>query len=146
VAQMNHSGLTGPQSPRNTVLVVDHDPVARTHASAALRSAGFPVLEVADGTAALAVLHEHSSEIWLVLIAGFMPGMSGPELATRVAAKTSPPQILLTSAYPPIALRRIAGIGTEFPVLQRPFTREQLIEYVRQILKRKRRTPRLSLG
>jgi CheY-like chemotaxis protein len=118
---------------RATVLVVDHHPGDRAFACRILRSEGFRVLEAKDGPTALTILQRYPSEIWLVLITGLMPGMSGQELATLVAAAPSPPQVLLTSAYPPIALTRVTGVGAEFPFLPKPFTAEQLASRVRQM-------------
>jgi CheY-like chemotaxis protein len=121
---------------RATVLVVDHHLGDRAFASAILKAEGFPVLEARDGPSALAVLQRHRGEIWLVLITGLMPGMSGQELATLVSANPSPPQVLLTSAYPPVALKRVTGVGTPFPFLPKPFTAKQLTARVRQMRRR----------
>jgi two-component system cell cycle sensor histidine kinase/response regulator CckA len=118
---------------RATVLVVDHHLGDRAFACGILKSEGFHVLEARDGPTALTVLQQHRSDIWLVLITGLMPGMSGQELAALVSATPSPPQVLLMSAYPPIALTRVTGVGTEYPFLPKPFTAEQLAARVRQM-------------
>jgi DNA-binding response OmpR family regulator len=124
------------RSQRATVLVVDHDLGDRAFACGILKSEGFHVLEAGDGPTALAILQRHRSEIWLVLITGLMPGMSGQQLATLVSATDSPPQVLLTSAYPPVALTRVTGVGAAFPFLPKPFTPEQLAARVRQMRRR----------
>jgi CheY-like chemotaxis protein len=134
---MTDQRLNATRSKRATVLVVDPHLGDRAFACGILKSEGFHVLEARDGPTALTILRRHHSEIWLVLITGLMPGMSGQELATLVSATPSPPQVLLTSAYPPVALTRVTGVGAEFPFLPKPFTAEQLAGRVRQM----RRSP-----
>jgi DNA-binding response OmpR family regulator len=121
------------RSQRGAVLVVDPHQGDRAFACRILKAEGFHVLEATDGPTALSLLQRHRSEIWLVLITGLMPGMSGQELATLVSATPSPPQVLLTSAYPPIALARVTGLDTECPFLPKPFTAEQLAARVREM-------------
>jgi CheY-like chemotaxis protein len=130
---MTDQRLNVPRSKRATVLVVDHHPGERGFACGILKSEGFHVLEAKDGPTALSILQRHQGEIWLVLVTGLMPGMSGQELATLVSATPSPPQVLLTSTYPPEALARVTGVGAEFPFLPKPFTPEQLTGRVRQM-------------
>jgi two-component system, cell cycle sensor histidine kinase and response regulator CckA len=127
----------GAQSQRTTILVVDHDPGVRARACGILGSEGFHCLEAENGPAALTLLQRHSSPVGLMLIAGLMPEMSGLELASLVAQTQSPPLVLLMSAYPLVALKRMSGVDAEFPLLQTPFTPEQLVERVRQMRKRK---------
>jgi CheY-like chemotaxis protein len=130
---MKDQRLNVARSKRATVLVADHHPGDRAFACGILKSEGFHVLEAKDGPTALKILQRHESEIWLVLVTGLMPGMSGQELATLVSATPSPPQVLLTSAYPPVALTRVTGVGAEFPFLPKPFTAEELAARVRQM-------------
>jgi CheY-like chemotaxis protein len=131
--KMTDQRLNVARSKRAAILVVDHHLGDRTFACGVLKSEGFYVLEAKDGPTALKLLQRHHGEIWLVLVTGLMPGMSGQELATRVSAIPSPPKVLLTSAYPPVALTRVTGVGAEFPYLPKPFTAEQLTARVRQM-------------
>ncbi len=67
---------------RQTVLVVDDDPIARDLIAAQLEVAGHPVLLAADAPEALSLLHEHNPPI--VILDWVMPRMDGLELCRAI--------------------------------------------------------------
>ena len=67
-----------------TVLVVDDEPGVRHLASAMLRKSGYTVVEAQDGAEAERIADEHKGEIDVLLTDIVMPGVRGPELATRL--------------------------------------------------------------
>jgi two-component system cell cycle sensor histidine kinase/response regulator CckA len=123
---------------RAKILVVEDEPAVRELVCEILRTEGYEVLEAWNGPVALTLLQQNQGKIWLVLTNGIMQGMTGPELALLVATFPSPPQVLMMSAYPPVALKRVAGLDTELAFIQKPFTAEQLADRIRQLRRRER--------
>src|SRR5947207_2746019 len=117
-----------------TVLIVDDDPGTRAAARRVLLPGGFQVREASDGASALRILQQHPREIWLVLTELIMAGMSGGELAARVLAAPSRPQVLLMSAL--ADLDGLAPLGAQLPYLRKPFAPEQLASRVQELLVR----------
>jgi two-component system cell cycle sensor histidine kinase/response regulator CckA len=115
-----------------TVLIVDDDPGVRAAARRALLPGGFQVREATDGASALRILQQHPREIWLVLAELTMAGMSGGELAARVLAAPSRPQVLLMSAG--ADLDGLAPVAAQLPYLRKPFAPEQLASRVQELM------------
>jgi PAS domain S-box-containing protein len=116
-----------------TVLVVDDDDAVREVAVRALARAGYRVLSASGGDAALALLangEEHAS--LLVLTDVLMPGMSGPELADRVAAVYPSARIAFMSGFSTDELAR-SGVGSPMrSLLNKPFTLPELSAFVQR--------------
>ena len=122
----------GPQGA--TVLIVDDDPSVRALARQALLPGGFQVREASDGASALRILQQHPREIWLVLTDLMMAGMSGGELAARVLAAPSRPQVLLMSGSSRAELDGLGPLHAGLPYLRKPFVPEQLALRVQELL------------
>ena len=127
-----------------TVLIVDDDPGVRAAARRVLLPGGFQVLEASDGASALRILQQHPREIWLVLTELIMAGMSGGELAARVLATPSRPQVLLMSGASRADLDGLAPAGAQLPYLRKPFAPEQLALRVQELLLRASPAPTLT--
>jgi DNA-binding response OmpR family regulator len=126
--------LTVPRRPHSaTVLIVDDDSGARATACRTLQLAGFEVREAGDGASALRILQQHPREIWLVLAELMTPGMSGTELAERVLAVPSRPQVLLMSDCSRKELDRVVGFQPQLPYLRKPLVPEQLAARVQEL-------------
>jgi two-component system, cell cycle sensor histidine kinase and response regulator CckA len=63
-----------------------------------------------------------------------MPGMSGPELAQRLARMCLKTRVLYMSGYSGDALIRRGVLGQSAACLQKPFTPEALSRNVREML------------
>ena len=79
------------------VLLVDDDAAFRELLVDILRADGYELLEAADGVRALALATQHRVD--LVLTDQRMPGLSGLELAGRLAALSEPPAVVLMTAF-----------------------------------------------
>ncbi|QQR75135.1 MAG: sigma-54-dependent Fis family transcriptional regulator [Holophagales bacterium] len=79
------------------VLLVDDDAAFRELLVDILRVDGYQLLEAGDGVRALSLASEHHVD--LVLTDQRMPGLSGLELAGRLAALPHPPAVVLMTAY-----------------------------------------------
>jgi CheY-like chemotaxis protein len=117
-----------------TVVVVEDDAVIRALIGDILRKAGFAVLEAQDGTEALAMCRAHPDGIDLVLSDVVMPRMSGDELSERLAAERSRARIVYMSGYPDRSVPGGRNDGTA-PVLLKPFTPAQLLDWIRAAMR-----------
>ncbi|MCE5308802.1 MAG: PAS domain S-box protein [Acidobacteriales bacterium] len=119
-----------------TVLVVEDQPDVRKLTVSVLRDAGYRVLEAANGAAALQHFAEGNAPIDLLFTDVIMPGMTGRDLAARVAELSPATRLLYTSGYTAniIAQRGILEEGVDY--LPKPFTPNRLLTAVREILDR----------
>jgi CheY-like chemotaxis protein len=113
------------------VLVVDDEEPIRTSVAEILRSAGYSVVEAADGQDALDMLESGSVSVLLLDIR--MPRRTGIEV---LQALDSPPNVILMSAY------RFEGddkrsVGHKvFSHLMKPVAPRQLLDEVRAAIDR----------
>jgi hypothetical protein len=117
-----------------TVLLVEDEPAVRQFARRALEASGYAVLVAPDGAEALSLAERHAGPIHVLLTDVVMPGMAGPELARRLAARRPSLRVLYCSGYTDDAtvLEGVREAGT--PFLQKPFAPEDLIRKLREVL------------
>jgi len=101
---------------------------------AALEGGGYRVFDAASAEAALSLAGALGAPIDLLLTDLVMPGFSGPELASRLAAIRPELRVLFMSAYSGklVGLRNALPPGAEF--LGKPFTLNGLLDRVREVL------------
>jgi CheY-like chemotaxis protein len=111
------------------VLVADDNRQFVEMVRAMLEDAGFEVVTASSGLGA-ARLIEEEDDLDLLILDVLMPEMSGDALAS-----------LLRRARPELPVLLMTGdsggqfaLGTEAPVLRKPFTEQQLVEAARQLL------------
>ena len=124
-----------PPAPRHgAVLLVEDDAQVRAVTHKALELAGFEVVSVEDAGLALQVLEQRAADFHVVVTDVVMPGMSGVELAERVARDHTTLRILLMSGYTgdESVLGHVRASG--FPFLQKPFRLEDLVRQVRALV------------
>jgi two-component system cell cycle sensor histidine kinase/response regulator CckA len=108
------------------VLLVEDDEWVRAVTARALRHAGYGVLEAGDGGAALELLRDVAGQkIRVVLTDIVMPGMSGDDLARRVASERPDVRVVLMTGRAREMLDEGALAGLS--VLHKPFSRHQLL-------------------
>ncbi|HEU4474893.1 MAG TPA: ATP-binding protein, partial [Gemmatimonadales bacterium] len=114
------------------VLLVEDDEGVREVARRALEEGGYRVLQAANGADALALLSGADHRIGLVLTDVVMPGMSGRELADRIAELLPGTPVLFTSGYTDgdIVRRGLLDPGAAF--VQKPFGPETILRLVRE--------------
>ena len=117
-----------------TILVVEDEMSVRKLAAEFLGSNGYTVLEAQDGGEALQVCEEHRAPIHLLLTDVVMPGMSGWELAERLAGARPEMKVTYMSGYTDDAIVQhgVLEEGTAF--LQKPFSLDALARTVREVL------------
>jgi len=119
-----------------TVLLVEDEEMVRRMTREVLEGAGYHVLEASSGFAALRVSSGHGGRLDLLLTDVVMPGMSGRELAERLAPVRPGMKVLYMSGHTDDAIfhHGVNQAGTGF--LQKPFTPETLERRVRELLGR----------
>ncbi|HVY62341.1 MAG TPA: ATP-binding protein, partial [Planctomycetota bacterium] len=114
-----------------TVLVVEDEEVVRRLARRSLEQAGYRVLEAGRGQDALDLAARHAGAIDILVTDMIMPGMSGRQLAERLAAARPGLRILFMSGHTEQSPLDGAP-GSAF--LQKPFTPSDLASRVREVL------------
>jgi signal transduction histidine kinase/ActR/RegA family two-component response regulator len=124
----------GPSRGRETVLVVEDEPLVRRLARRALEEHGYTVLEAADGREAIAELASGEHPIGLVLSDLVMPRMSGRELGQEIARRYPGLPVLFMSGYTGEDVRSRGLLEGSAPFVQKPFTADALARRVRTML------------
>jgi len=124
-----------------TILVVDDEPLVRNVARVLLKSAGFDVVEAANGVEAVALYRARAAEIRAVLLDVTMPGLGGVEALEMIREVDPGARVILSSGYD--ERDTIAHVdrdqGVEF--LQKPYRAHTLLAKLRTVLERYERAP-----
>ena len=114
----------GPQQdalPQELALLVEDDAGVRKVVRRHLLDLGYAVLEAANGQEALGILAQ-TPGLHVVLSDFVMPGgVDGQQVTAQARQRGDIAKVLLMSGYPPDTRH-----PTEIPLIQKPFTREQL--------------------
>lgn len=117
-----------------TVLVADDEPAVRELAESVLREIGYDVELARDGLHAVERLRTLGDRVSLVLLDLTMPRLAGAEAATELRALRPNVPIVAMSGYGDVeVMERFSGARID-DYLPKPFSREQLIGKVRQVL------------
>jgi two-component system cell cycle sensor histidine kinase/response regulator CckA len=118
-----------------TILVVDDNSAVRGFVKAVLISAGYQVIEAENGEEALGICRDgHSIDLVLTDLA--MPVMDGPRLIAGIALVRPRCKVIAMSGSP----RKLKTIN-DVPYLKKPFTGEQLLQKIREVILRSGRMP-----
>jgi two-component system, cell cycle sensor histidine kinase and response regulator CckA len=123
-----------PAAGTGTVLLVEDEAAVRGYARRVLENGGYQVLEAGNGESALQIAERERDAIHLLLTDVVMPGMGGPELASRIAGFLPSVRTLFISGYGRPALERRGALTAGSPLLGKPFDEHGLLEAVRQVL------------
>jgi PAS domain S-box-containing protein len=117
-----------------TVLVVEDEDAVRVFTGRALAGSGYNVIEARRAEDALEIIAQHPGTISALLTDVSMPGgMSGCELAQKLAAAHSGIKVIFMSGYNPDdpALQQMAPA---LAYLQKPFSPDALATKLREVL------------
>ena len=117
-----------------TILLVEDEAVVRDLVRQILQGSGYTVLEAATGEEALQFCAQHAGPLHLLLADVVLPGISGPELAQRLALSRSLLQVLYMSGYVQDTMLGHGLLDKQSAYLQKPFTPEVLLRSVRETL------------
>ena len=123
--------MTG-ETQRETILLVEDEPAVRQLFAQALMRAGYRVHEARNGNEAMKLFDQYGETVDLLLTDMRMPFMGGAELAQQLRARRKTLKLLCISGYP-------GGSDLEFSedFLAKPFSRDELLAKVREILDRR---------
>ena len=117
-----------------TLLLVEDEAAVRSSARRLLERQGYTVLEARHGGDALRIVEESGRQIDLVVTDLVMPEMGGKELAERLRAHRPGLKVLFMSGY----TEKVIAAGGVMPpntgFVEKPFTVEQLMRRLREIL------------
>src|SRR6185436_1805759 len=122
------------QGGSETLLLVEDEGGVRELARRMLERAGYHVLAAASGQEAEPIFAQQGGAIDLLVTDVVMPGMSGPELFRRLEARQPGLKVVYISGYATEALARQLKLDRGQPHVQKPFTADQLVSYVRGVL------------
>ena len=131
---------TAPNAPvtggKETILVVEDEPVLREMAQLILEECGYQVFVAANGRDAIELWDRHPNSVDLLFTDMVMPaGVSGVELASKLLGHRPPLRVVFASGY------TVDDISTDFlerhndaRFLQKPYNRVTLARAVRESL------------
>jgi two-component system, cell cycle sensor histidine kinase and response regulator CckA len=113
-----------------TILMVDDEDLLLTMGQTILGTYGYRVITANNGHNALEMISKSDRQIDLLLTDLVMPGMSGRELVEKVRQISPFTRILCTSGY----VRPTTEEEEHTSYLQKPFTSQELLMKVKQVL------------
>jgi two-component system, cell cycle sensor histidine kinase and response regulator CckA len=128
------SYAVGRRPDSETILLVEDDPAVSSLIRHILRMHRYTVHETHNGMEALDLVSRRALHIDLLITDIVMPGINGRELARRLRGSLKPLRVLYVSGYSD----KLPSTPEDAPVpslfLQKPFSPEELIRKVREIL------------
>jgi len=130
------TGSSGPVTGgKETIFLVEDEPVLREMARDILESYGYRILEASSGKEALGMWNLTRGKIDLLLTDMIMPeGISGAELAQRLLAGQPHLKVIFTSGYTANEVNPEILARTRARFLQKPYTHDVLAKTVRDTL------------
>jgi signal transduction histidine kinase/CheY-like chemotaxis protein len=128
---------SGRALPMETVLVVEDNDGVRGYAKSVLEEIGYRVLEAARADSALRII-QSEERIDLLFTDVVLPGgITGRVLADRAAEHRKDLPVLFTTGYTRNAIVHHGRLDAGVQLLGKPYTQQDLIQKVREILDRK---------
>jgi CheY-like chemotaxis protein len=117
-----------------TILLVEDEMMVRHVARRILEGAGYRVIDAGDGDEAIACAGRELNGIDLLLTDVVMPRMSGRQLSDRLREHRPDLRVLYMSGYTENAIVHHGVLEQNVLLVQKPFTREALLQMVRTAL------------
>jgi CheY-like chemotaxis protein len=119
-----------------TVLLAEDERQVRELATRVLERAGYHVIATVDGEEALRAYEEHAGDIDLALLDLVMPKMGGGAVRDRLRAMRADLPILVATGYGRDQLSRAFVPAAQERLLNKPWTSQQLLSAIEQLLER----------
>jgi len=119
-----------------TILVVEDELAVRSLARRVLEKTGYRVLEASSPADAMRLAQANRGDINLIVSDVVMPEMNGPALVARVLELCPEARVLFISGYADEDVMG-RGIASGMSLLQKPFSAQELVERVREVLDQK---------
>ena len=117
-----------------TILLVDDCTPLRELTQMLLEPLGYKIISCGDSTDAFRIAGEHAGPLPLMIADVVMPGLSGPMLAEKLASIRPDTRVLYTSGYTADEFAQDSVPGAERAFLTKPFSRDDLVRKVRELL------------
>lgn len=117
-----------------TILVAEDNDGVRKLVSSILTNSGYTVLTASNGGEALIACQRHEGRIHLLVSDVVMPAVTGGELARELRAIQPGMKVLFMSGYSYDAVCQDDSNYEGFSFIQKPFSRQALLDKVRQAL------------
>jgi two-component system cell cycle sensor histidine kinase/response regulator CckA len=117
-----------------TILLVDDATPIRLLTKLILEQCGYTVLDSGEPADALRIARDHKGPLPLMITDVIMPGFTGRVLAERLAVDRPETRVLFTSGYADEATAKQGPLGIDNAFLEKPFTRDDLVRKVRELL------------
>ncbi|MDA9401899.1 CHASE3 domain-containing protein [Bradyrhizobium sp. CCBAU 45389] len=117
-----------------TIFVVEDDPLVRNFVTAQLQSLGYKTVSAPDSRVALEMIEAGQAFDLLFTDVVIPGGMSGRELADKVATLRPGLKVLYTSGYTDNAIVHHGKLDDGVLLLTKPYRRNQLAEMIRKAL------------
>jgi two-component system cell cycle sensor histidine kinase/response regulator CckA len=119
--------------PGTTILVCEDDEQLGLLVELMLSEHGYRVLRAARAEQALELATEHM-DIDVLVTDVELPQMTGPELVGLLQTKFPTLEVLLLSGYPAGAMPGAPPVPGDFAFLQKPFSKDALIDTIQGLL------------
>ena len=120
---------------KTAVLVVEDEEPVRVFSAHALRNRGYLVYEAENAEQALEIFEKHKDKIKILITDIIMPGINGPDLASKILAMKKDINVILMSGYTEEEISPLSN--QDFLFLSKPFSLDRLVETVGNSLKLK---------
>jgi len=117
-----------------TLLLADDTDAVRDVTRRILESAGYRVLDAADGHDALATFERNPAAVDLVILDAVMPGLNGPEVFTRMRALRPDLPAIFLSGYSADTIGSDWLAAVDADLVMKPVSRHDLLARVRAVL------------
>ena len=117
-----------------TILVAEDERAIREIVQRSLEGLGYRVFITDGAEGAEKVFSQHCDKIDLLLADVVMPGLNGPELYERLAAKRSSLKVLYMSGYSDVPILGNYVLEQSASYIRKPFTPTLLAQKVREVL------------
>ncbi len=121
---------------KGNVLVVEDEREVRDYAATVLTNCGYKVIKADNAVEAVRFTERELDHIDLVLADVVMPGVSGPEMSSRLKILRPGIKVLYMSGYTADRIAHHGVLDPETDFIEKPFTPRQLSSKVREILTR----------
>lgn len=124
----------GEEGGADTILLVEDEAGVRHVARRVLERAGYRVIEAASAEEALRIVEQQGAPVRLLLTDVVLPGMSGPQLARRLATVRPRLKTIFMSGYTADEFSEEDLIQSAVAFIPKPFDLRVLVEQVRDAL------------
>ncbi len=117
-----------------TILVVEDEDQVRLLIRKTLQKKGYTVHDADNGNEAVEIFEKYAEDIDLILTDVVMPRMSGRKVADTVLSSNPDKKIVYMSGYTDEAIVRHGILNPGVNFLQKPFSSDELLKKVRDVL------------